>query len=203
MARANQFWLNFPWCKVGFGTNHRKINDLVLTVDQEVGGSNPPSCTSKINRLGKPGRFCSKSFSDARCFALKSLRNSFRGFGTQCCEINKLTLTRNCGADVDRSAIAQEAAEADEVAATIATLEASLSFVQQEAEVRRKATKIELGNRVAYLEAEGKFLDQAARTHCRGVLDLWSTCLCFFVVGPPVSERPNSQLKCAGQRARP
>ena len=76
------------------------------------------------------------------------------------------------GADVDRSAIAQEAAEADEVAATIATLEASLSFVQQEAEVRCKATKIELGNRVAYLEAEGKFLDQVARTHCRGVLDL-------------------------------
>jgi hypothetical protein len=40
--------------------------------------------------------------------------------------------------------------------------------------VCRKATKIELGNRVAYLEAEGKFLDQASRTHCRGVLELWS-----------------------------
>jgi hemolysin D len=78
-----------------------------------------------------------------------------------------LTLTRNRGADVDRWAIAQEAAEADEVAATIATLEASLSFVQQEAEVRRKATKIELGNRVAYLEAEGKFLDESPR--CRSV----------------------------------
>jgi hemolysin D len=65
--------------------------------------------------------------------------------------------------NVDRSAIAQEAAEADEVAATIATLEASLPFVQQEAEVRRKATKVESGNRVAYLEAEGKLLDQAAR----------------------------------------
>jgi hypothetical protein len=41
-----------------FRTESRKIKDLILTVDQEVGGSNPPSCTSKINRLGKPGRFC-------------------------------------------------------------------------------------------------------------------------------------------------
>jgi hypothetical protein len=28
-----------------FRTDSRKINNLVLTVDQEVGGSNPPSCT--------------------------------------------------------------------------------------------------------------------------------------------------------------
>jgi hypothetical protein len=45
MRRAN---LDFLWRKVGFGTNHRKINDLVLTVDQEVGGSNPPSCTKHL-----------------------------------------------------------------------------------------------------------------------------------------------------------
>jgi hypothetical protein len=45
MRRAN---LDFPWRKVGFGTNHRKINDLVLTVDQEVGGSNPPSRTKHL-----------------------------------------------------------------------------------------------------------------------------------------------------------
>jgi hypothetical protein len=29
-----------------FCTDSRKINDLALTVDQEVGGSNPPSCTT-------------------------------------------------------------------------------------------------------------------------------------------------------------
>jgi hypothetical protein len=31
-----------------FPTDPRKINNLVLTVDQEVGGSNPPSCTNHI-----------------------------------------------------------------------------------------------------------------------------------------------------------
>jgi hypothetical protein len=32
-----------------------EIKDLVQIVDQEVGGSNPPSCTSKINRFsGRP-----------------------------------------------------------------------------------------------------------------------------------------------------
>jgi len=92
MRRAN---LDFPWRKVGFGTNHRKINDLVLTVDQEVGGSNPPSCTSKINKLGKRGRVCSKSFFGIRCFALESLWNSSKDFRTRCCKINELTLARN------------------------------------------------------------------------------------------------------------
>ena len=38
-----------------FPTDPWKINNLTQTVDQEVGGSNPPSCTSKINGLGKPG----------------------------------------------------------------------------------------------------------------------------------------------------
>jgi len=92
MRRVN---LDFPWRKVGFGTNHRKINDLVLTVDQEVGGSNPPSCTSKINKLGKRGRVCSKSFFGIRCFALESLWNSSKDFRTRCCKINELTLARN------------------------------------------------------------------------------------------------------------
>jgi membrane fusion protein, hemolysin D len=62
-------------------------------------------------------------------------------------------------AAVDRQ-IAEKAAEADEVAATIAKLEASLPLVQQEAEVRRKAMEIEFGNHIAYLEAQAKFLDQ-------------------------------------------
>ena len=37
--------------------------------------------------------------------------------------------------------------------------------MQREAEVRHKATKIELGNRVAYLEAEGKPLPQFDGCH--------------------------------------
>src|SRR5262252_1137309 len=31
-----------------FPTDHSKINNLTQTVDQEVGGSNPPSCTNHI-----------------------------------------------------------------------------------------------------------------------------------------------------------
>ena len=79
----------------GFPADPRKINKLIQTVDQEVGGSNPPSCTSKINRLGKRGRVCSKSFFGIRCFALESLWNSSKDFRTRCCKINELTLTRN------------------------------------------------------------------------------------------------------------
>jgi len=33
---------------LGFETNVWKIKDLVQTVDQEVGGSNPPSCTKRM-----------------------------------------------------------------------------------------------------------------------------------------------------------
>ena len=47
MRRVN---LDFPWRKVGFETNHRKINDLVLTVDQEV-----VSCTGYLALLCKTG----------------------------------------------------------------------------------------------------------------------------------------------------
>ena len=51
-ATAN---LDLPWRKVGFGTNCRKINGLVLTVDQEVGGSNPLSCAGYLALLCKTG----------------------------------------------------------------------------------------------------------------------------------------------------
>src|SRR5262249_48982157 len=40
--------LNFA---TAFPTDPRKTNNLVLTVDQEVGGSNPPSCTKDLALL--------------------------------------------------------------------------------------------------------------------------------------------------------
>jgi hypothetical protein len=112
-----------------------------------------------------------------------------KGFGTQCCEINEIAAR---GLNVDRSAIAQEAAEADEVAATIATLEASLPFVQQEAEVRRKATKIDLGNRVAYLEARA---NSSIKQHERTV----EACLSF---GPHVFVSSSLDLQCRKDQTR-
>jgi hemolysin D len=56
--------------------------------------------------------------------------------------------------------IAEKAAEAEEVAATIAKLESSMPLVEEEAEVRRKAMQIEFGNRIAYLEAQAKMVEQ-------------------------------------------
>ena len=56
--------------------------------------------------------------------------------------------------------IAQKSAEAEEVAATIAKIEASMPLVEDEAELRRKAMQIEFGNRVAYLEAQTKLVEQ-------------------------------------------
>jgi hemolysin D len=56
--------------------------------------------------------------------------------------------------------IAQKTAEAQEVAGTIAKLEASLPLIEQLAELRRKAMAIEFGNRVAYLEAEARATEQ-------------------------------------------
>jgi hypothetical protein len=41
---------------LGFPTNVLKIKGLVQTVDQEVGGSNPPNYTKKINNLRPPLR---------------------------------------------------------------------------------------------------------------------------------------------------
>jgi hemolysin D len=56
--------------------------------------------------------------------------------------------------------IAQKSAEAEEVAATIAKIEASMPLVEEEADVRRKAMQIEFGNRIAYLEAQTKLVEQ-------------------------------------------
>jgi membrane fusion protein, hemolysin D len=56
--------------------------------------------------------------------------------------------------------IAQKIAEADEIAATIAKLEASLPFVMEEADIRRKAVAIEYGNRIAHLDAQIRLADQ-------------------------------------------
>jgi len=56
--------------------------------------------------------------------------------------------------------IAQKTAEAEEVAATIAKLQASLPLVQETADVRRKAMQIEFGNRIAYLDAQTRLVEQ-------------------------------------------
>jgi len=39
-----------------FPTDPWKINNLIQTVDQEVGGSNPPSCTSRIKDFFWPAK---------------------------------------------------------------------------------------------------------------------------------------------------
>jgi hemolysin D len=56
--------------------------------------------------------------------------------------------------------IAQKRAEADGNAAAIAKLEAGLPLVQETADVRQKAMKIEYGNRIAHLEAQLRLSDQ-------------------------------------------
>jgi membrane fusion protein, hemolysin D len=56
--------------------------------------------------------------------------------------------------------IAQKIAEADEIAATVTKLEASLPFVTEQADIRRNAMKIEFGNRIADLDAQIKLADQ-------------------------------------------
>jgi len=56
--------------------------------------------------------------------------------------------------------IAQKVAEAEEIVATIAKLEASLPFLAEEADVRRKALAIEFGNRIAHLDAQIRLVDQ-------------------------------------------
>jgi len=73
-------------------------------------------------------------------------------------------LTQAAGQDAKLAAIdrqiAQKNAEADEIAATIAKLEASLPLVEQEAEIRRKAMQIEYGNRIADLQAQTRLVEQ-------------------------------------------
>jgi hemolysin D len=56
--------------------------------------------------------------------------------------------------------IAQKIAEAEEIAATIAKLQASLPFLTEEADVRRKAMAIEFGNKIAHLDAQIRLADQ-------------------------------------------
>ncbi len=56
--------------------------------------------------------------------------------------------------------IAQKIAEADEVAATIGKLQASLPLVEQEADIRSKAVEIQYGNKIANLEAKARMLEQ-------------------------------------------
>jgi hemolysin D len=62
--------------------------------------------------------------------------------------------------------IAQKNEEAEEIAATIAKLTASLPKVEDLAELRRKAMQIEYGNRVAHLEAQIRLSEQ--RQSCSG-----------------------------------
>jgi hemolysin D len=56
--------------------------------------------------------------------------------------------------------IAEKSAESDEVAASIAKVQGSLPLIRDEASVREKAMKIEFGNKIAYLEAAAKLIDQ-------------------------------------------
>ena len=56
--------------------------------------------------------------------------------------------------------IAQKAAEAEEIAATIDKLEAGLPFISETAELREKLLKQEFGNRLAYLDAQLKLSEQ-------------------------------------------
>ena len=58
--------------------------------------------------------------------------------------------------------IAQKLAEADSLVATIEKLEAGLPLVEEAADVRRKALKMEYGNRIAHLEAQLKLTEQRA-----------------------------------------
>jgi hemolysin D len=62
-------------------------------------------------------------------------------------------------AALDRQ-IDQKKAEADEIAATIDKLKAGLPFLEQTAEVREKAMRLEYGNRIAYLDSQFKLSDQ-------------------------------------------
>jgi hemolysin D len=56
--------------------------------------------------------------------------------------------------------IAQKAAEAEEIAATIEKLEAGMPFLQETAGIREQLLKQEFGNRLAYLDSQLKLSDQ-------------------------------------------
>jgi hemolysin D len=56
--------------------------------------------------------------------------------------------------------IEQKRAESESVTATIAKIDATLPLVEEQANVRRKAMEIQYGNRIAYLDAQTKLLEQ-------------------------------------------
>jgi hemolysin D len=56
--------------------------------------------------------------------------------------------------------ITQKRAESDEAIATIAKLKASLPLVEQEADLRRKIMEMQWGNKIAYLEAQQRLVEQ-------------------------------------------
>jgi hemolysin D len=62
-------------------------------------------------------------------------------------------------ASIERQ-IAQKQAEAQSVSAAIGKIDASLPLVEETATVRRKAMEIQYGNRIAYLDAQTRLVDQ-------------------------------------------
>jgi hemolysin D len=56
--------------------------------------------------------------------------------------------------------IAQKVAEADEIEAIIAKLDAGLPLIEEAADVREKVMKMQFGNRIAHLEAQLKLSEQ-------------------------------------------
>ncbi|KJC40736.1 hemolysin secretion protein D [Bradyrhizobium sp. LTSP885] len=56
--------------------------------------------------------------------------------------------------------IEQKRAESDSVTAAIAKIDASMPMVEEQAAVRRKAMEIQYGNRIAYLDAQTRLVDQ-------------------------------------------
>jgi len=59
-----------------------------------------------------------------------------------------------------RRQIEQKRAEADSVGTAIAKINASMPLVEETATIRRKAMEIQFGNRIAYLEAQTRLVDQ-------------------------------------------
>jgi hemolysin D len=78
---------------------------------------------------------------------------------TRAAMIEQAAAQENKVAALDQQ-ILQKTAEAEEVAATITKLEASLPFLSEQADIRRNAMKIEFGNRIADLDAQIKLTDQ-------------------------------------------
>jgi hemolysin D len=56
--------------------------------------------------------------------------------------------------------IEQKNAEAESITATIAKIDASLPLVEQQAAIRHKAMQIQYGNHIAWLEAQGRLVEQ-------------------------------------------